>query len=198
MEKISFVEFKEFPKKEVNKQKLQPGKKYYIQDTSRRSDKFTTVFEGMFTQKNGDFNQFSNVNFVVNPFNQVGKPFGFNNKKGFKFMEVIDFEPTEFEKYNKKTTINELNQFISEKKAEPHIKTPTISFFGTDYRKATKRFNNRVTLKKPTSSKINRISSPSNSKSKSRSSKKNTSSSKKSSRSSSRKRTTSSNKNVYI
>lgn len=188
MVEISFAEFKELPKKDVNKQRLQPGKKYYIQDTSRRSDKFTTVFEGTFNQKNGDWNQFSNVNFVVNPFNQTDKPFGFNNKKGFKFMEVIDFEPTEFEKHNKKTTINELKHFIGEKKAEPYDKTPTISFFGKDYRKARNRFNNRFTIKKPSSS-------PSNSKS--RSSKK-TSSSKKSSRSSSRKRSTSSNKKIYI
>ena len=114
MEKISFVEFKEFPKKEVNKQKLQPGKKYYIQDTSRRSDKFTTVFEGTFNQKNGDWNLFSNVNFVVNPFNQTGKPHGFNNKKGFKFMEVIDFKPTEFEKHNKAT--NRFNNRFTIKK----------------------------------------------------------------------------------
>jgi hypothetical protein len=170
---------------------LQPGKKYYIQDTRRRSENFITVYKGTFTQKKGNKNEFSDVEFVVNPFNDVGKPFGFNNKRGFKFMEVGDFEPTEFEKHNKRTTINELNQFINEKKAEPHDKTPTISFFGKDYRKATKRFNNKYTLKNPTSSKINRITSSSNSKS--RSSRKKTSSG-----SSSRKRSTTSKKSVYI
>jgi hypothetical protein len=162
METISFAEFKELPKKNVDKKKLHPGKKYYIQDTSRRGENGITVFKGNFTRKNGDWNEFSNIDFVVNPFNQGGKPQSFSNKKGFKFTEVIDFEPTEFEFNNKNKTIHELNEFINEKRVEPHDNTPNISFIGKDYRKAKTRFYNTHTFKKPyTSNKINRITSSS-------------------------------------
>jgi hypothetical protein len=34
----------------------------------------------------GDEAQTENVEFIVNPFRNVGKPFGFNNKSGFKFL----------------------------------------------------------------------------------------------------------------
>jgi len=87
---ISFVEFKELPKKEViDKNDLKPLKKYYIQGTSRRDDNQKTVFTGVFTHQSKDgYNNFKNVEFLVNPFNSVGKPHGFNAKKGHKFMEV--------------------------------------------------------------------------------------------------------------
>ena len=178
MVEISFAEFKELPKKKVNKNSLQPGKKYYIINTSTRYEKTIPVLKGTFIQKVGDRYDFSDVEFVVNPFKEGGKPTGFYNRRELKFYEVI--EPGETEKNNKYTTINELNEFISEKRAEPHDITPTISFMGKDYRKAKKTFD--FTFKKPVSSKktsssskktsssskkttppskINRISSPS-------------------------------------
>jgi hypothetical protein len=157
MEKITFTEFKELPKKDVDKKKLVPGKKYYIQETKRTGENAgTTVFKGNFSRKNGDWNEFSNLEFLVNPFNKVVKPHSFSNKKGFKFTELI--EPGETEKNNKNKTILEMNEFINEKRVEPHDNTPNISFMGKDYRKAKTRFYNTHTFKKPnTSTKINRI-----------------------------------------
>jgi hypothetical protein len=173
MVEISFAEFKELPKKKVNKNSLQPGKKYYIINTSTRYEKTIPVLKGTFIQKVGDRYDFSDVEFVVNPFKEGGKPTGFYNRRELKFYEVI--EPGETEKNNKYTTINELNEFISEKRAEPHDITPTISFMGKDYRKAKKTFD--FTFKKPVSSK--KTSPPS--KKTSSSSKKTSSSSKKTS-----------------
>ena len=92
MVSITFAEFKEIPKREVNKQQLQSGKQYYIQDTTRKLEKLITVYKGTFTEKKGDMNNFTNVEFVVNPFKNAGKPLGFSNKKGFKFLEVLDSE----------------------------------------------------------------------------------------------------------
>jgi hypothetical protein len=89
---ISFAEFKELPKKEVKKNKLEPGKKYYIQDTTRKLDKYKTVYKGTFIEKRGDSNIFSEVEFVVAPFGMGGKPFGFNAKSGHKFLEIIESE----------------------------------------------------------------------------------------------------------
>ena len=89
---ISFAEFKELPKKEVKKNKLEPGKKYYIQDTTRKLDKYKTVYKGVFIEKKGDSNIFSEVEFVVAPFGMGGKPFGFNAKSGHKFLEIIESE----------------------------------------------------------------------------------------------------------
>jgi len=87
---ISFSEYKELPKKEINKKNnLTPGKKYYIQDTTRKIDKYKTVYKGVFIEKRGDSNIFSEVEFVVAPFGMGGKPFGFNAKSGHKFLEVI-------------------------------------------------------------------------------------------------------------
>lgn len=151
---ITFSEFKELPKKEINKKyNLIPGKKYYIQDTSRKLDKYKTVFTGSYThQKNGS-NYFDDVEFLVAPFGAVGKPHGFNAKTGSKFMEVIDFNPTELDFKNKNKTITELHEFIHEKKAEPHDKTPNISFMGEDYRKAKSTFYNKSSSKKSSSKK---------------------------------------------
>jgi len=166
MVEISFAEFKGFPKKQINKNSLQPGKKYYIINTSTRDEKFIPVFKGTFTQKVGDRYDFSDVEFVVNPFNEGGKPNGFYNRRELKFFEVI--EPGNFEINNKNKTILEMNEFINEKRAEPHDITPTISFMGKDYRKTKQNFYN--TFKKPSSkssSRINRITNSSNKSSKS-------------------------------
>ena len=61
MVSITFAEFKEIPKREVNKQQLQSGKQYYIQDTTRKLEHLITVYKGTFTEKKGDMNNFSNV-----------------------------------------------------------------------------------------------------------------------------------------
>ena len=157
MESITFEEFSKLPKKEVNKKSLKPGRNYYIQET-RGNPK--TVYKGTFSKTNesGDYNNFENVEFIVNPFRNVGKPFGFNNKSGFKFLEVM--EPTSKEKSIKNKTIKELNEFISMKKAEPVSITPEdYPYIGEDYRRTRNRFytTNNIT-------KTNRSSSPSNSK----------------------------------
>lgn len=150
---ISFSEFKELPKKEVNKKyNLIPGKKYYIQDTKRKNDNLKTVFVGSYTHQTNGTNYFDNVEFLVAPFGAVGKPIGFNAKSGSKFMEIIDFNPTELDFKNKNKTLTELHEFIHEKKAEPHDKTPTISFMGEDYRKAKSSFYNKPRSKSSRSS----------------------------------------------
>jgi hypothetical protein len=156
---ISFEEFEELAKLDADKKNLQPGKQYYIQDTSRRLKHLIKVYKGIFSEKKGDFNHFSNVEIVVNPVpHDTAKPFGFSNKSGFRFMEVIDFNPTELEINNKRTTMNELNEFIMEKKLEPHDKTPPISFMGQDYRTTRNKFYKR-TGNKSTSSGHSRSSS---------------------------------------
>jgi hypothetical protein len=138
MESITFEEFSQLPKKEVNKKSLKPGRNYYIQETK---GKHKTVYKGTFSKTNdkGDYNNFENVEFIVNPFRNSGRPFGFNNKSGFKFLEVM--EPTSKEKSIKNKTIKELNEFISEKKLEPEDIETNISFIGQDYRTARDRFN---------------------------------------------------------
>jgi hypothetical protein len=152
MESITFEEFSKLPKKEVNKKSLKPGRNYYIQETR---GKYKNVYKGTFSKTDdfGDYNNFENVEFIVNPFRNVGKPFGFNNKSGFKFLEVM--EPTSKEKSIKNKTIKELNEFISMKKAEPVSITPEdYPYIGVDYRRTRDRFNttNNVTKTKRTSS----------------------------------------------
>lgn len=150
--KISFEEFSELPKKSVGKRNLEPGKNYYIQESK---GKYKAVYKGTYLSMNdkGDYNRFENVEFVVNPFNNSATPFGFNNKSGFIFTEVM--EPTSKEKSMKNKTINELTEFISMKKAEPISITPEdYPYIGEDYRRIRDRFNttNNVTKTKRTSS----------------------------------------------
>lgn len=150
MDTITFEEFSKIPKRTVGKRTLEVGKDYYIQESM---GKRKTVYKGTFsgTNEHGDYNNFKNIEFVVNPFRKAGKPFGFNNKSGFKFLEVI--EPTSKEKSMKNKTIKELNEFISEQKMVPIDSTPGISFFGEDYRTARDSFNKRKTRRSSSSSK---------------------------------------------
>jgi len=150
MESITFEEFSKMPKKEVNKTRLKHGRNYYIQET-RGSTK--TVYKGTFigTNERGDYNNFENVEFVVNPHRHLGKPFGFNNRSGFKFLEIM--EPTSRERSIKNKTINELNEFISMKKAEPVSITPEdYPYIGEDYRRTRDRFNATKTKRSSSSS----------------------------------------------
>ena len=148
MDTITFEEFSKIPKRTVGKRTLEVGKDYYIQESR---GKRKTVYKGTFsgTNERGDYNNFQNIEFIVNPFKQVGKPFGFNNKNGFIFMDAM--EPTSKEKSMKNKTINELKEFISEKKMEPQDITPTISFIGQDYRTARDSFNKRKTRRSSSS-----------------------------------------------
>jgi hypothetical protein len=154
---ISFAEFKELPKKDADKNNLKPGKKYYIQGTRRKLDHLKEVYIGVYINQTHGFNNFRDVEFLVAPFGIGGKPSGFSAKSGHKFMEVIDFNPTELEFKNK--TLTELHEFIHLKKAEPHNITPPISFMGEDYRKAKKRFHHNSTSKKTSSNRSSKSSS---------------------------------------
>jgi len=98
MVEISFAEFKELPKKDVDKKTLVPGKKYYTINTASRNEKFIPVLKGTFTQKVGDRYDFSDVEFVVNPFDEGGKPNSFYNRRELKFFEVIERQKNILEK----------------------------------------------------------------------------------------------------
>jgi len=156
---ISFAEFEELPKKDADKNNLKPRKKYYIQDTRRKLDHLKQVYIGVYINQTNGYNNFRDVEFVVAPFGIGGKPRGFSAKSGYKFMEVIDFNPTELDFINKNRTLTELHEFIHVKKAEPHNSTPPISFMGEDYRKAKKRFHHNSTSKKTTSNRSSKSSS---------------------------------------
>ena len=146
MKEITIAQFNKLKKRgPFSSQGLIPGKWYYIYD-NRRSD--NPVYIGKYVEPVRYFNEnsvlynykFTNVSFLVKPSNIRNVPREiFGNVE--KYYEVID-EPTKLDIKNKKTTINEIHNFISEKKAEQHDSTPNISFFGKDYRKARNKFNN--------------------------------------------------------
>jgi len=109
---ITFAEYKQLPKREIkNKNNLSKDKKYYIEGTSRRDDKMKTVYIGIYRHNTDGYNHFDEVEYVVNPFHQVGKPHSFNAKSGHKFMEVIEIGPTESDYINKNRTLSELRDF---------------------------------------------------------------------------------------
>ena len=149
MEQIKIDEFNKLPKKgPITAKKLQPGKMYYIQERDAQP-KFKYVFIGRYMEPISNNNndkdvayKFEDVKFVVNPFKNIARPFGFIAKSN-TFFEVIDFNPTELDIENKKNNISELHEFITQKRVEPHDETPSISFMGEDYRKARDRFYNK-------------------------------------------------------
>ena len=118
---------------------------YYIHDT-RRND--NPVYIGTYVRPVYYYNDNStSVNYRFENVSYLVKPSDYRNAPGTTFGNVhkyyeIPMEPTSIDIKNKKTTINELHNFISEKKAEQHDSTPNISFFGKDYRKARNKFNN--------------------------------------------------------
>ena len=97
---ITFAEYKQLPKKAPSNN-LKEDKKYYIEGTSRRDDKMKTVYIGIYRRNRDGYNHFDEVEYVVNPFHQVGKPHGFDATSGHKFMEVIEIGPTESDYINK-------------------------------------------------------------------------------------------------
>lgn len=148
MKQIKIDEFNKLPKKgPIQAKNLQPGKMYYIQERDA-SPKYKYVFVGRYLQPidhNDDIGttyKFEDVKFVVNPFKNTARPFAFTPKNN-TFFEVIDFNPTELDFKNKNKTIGELSEFITQKRAEPHDETPSISFMGQDYRDARDSFYNK-------------------------------------------------------
>ena len=146
MKEITIAEFNKLKKRgPVSPQSLIPDKWYYIYDR-RRVD--NPVFIGKYFQQVKYFNEnsvsynyrFTNVSYLANTPKSGNKPKEvFGNIE--KYFEVIE-EPSKVDIKNKKQTINELNDFINEKKVEPHDTTPNISFFGKNYRKARNKFYN--------------------------------------------------------
>lgn len=146
MKEITLEAFKKLPKRgPYSGSSLKPGSMYYIHDT-RRND--NPVYIGTYVRPVYYYNDNStSVNYRFENVSYLVKPSDYRNAPGTTFGNVhkyyeIPMEPTSIDIKNKKTTINELHNFISEKKAEQHDSTPNISFFGKDYRKARNKFNN--------------------------------------------------------
>ena len=140
MKRISEQEFEKLPKKAPTVD-LKPGKLYYIRDTKASPLVLEDdVYIGKFLEKDGDYFKFEDIDVLVTRRrNTIGKPFSFKNIERYKFMEVIDDKPTSKDIQRKKENIEEIIEYIRLKRAEPH-ETPTVSFFGKDYRKAKERF----------------------------------------------------------
>lgn len=146
MKEITIAEFNKLKKRgPVSRESLIPGKWYYIYDR-RRVD--NPVYIGTYERPVKYFNEnsvtynyrFENVSYLVKPSNYRNEP-GTIFGNVHQYFEVIE-EPSKLDIKNKKTTLRELDDFINEKKAEPHDSSPNISFFGKDYRKARNKFHN--------------------------------------------------------
>lgn len=120
---------------------------YYIRDIRNKTN---PVFIGRYVKPVVYYNdnsvsynyRFEDVEYLVNPSKYKQNPSNiFGNVP--KYYEVLYPTPTKIDIKNKKSMMNELRDFISEKKAESHDETPTISFMGKDYRKVRDKFNNR-------------------------------------------------------
>jgi len=147
MKEITIAQFNKLAKRgPYSGSSLKPGAMYYIHDT-RRND--NPVYIGTYVRPVYYYNDnnSTSVNYRFENVSYLVKPSDYRNAPGTTFGNVhkyyeIPMEPSKIDIKNKKTTINELHNFISEKKAEPHDSTPNISFFGKDYRKARNKFNN--------------------------------------------------------
>jgi len=194
MKQITMLEFEKLPKKgPISGSSLEVDKLYYIRDIR---NKLNPVFIGRYVKPVVYYNdnsvsynyRFEDVECLVNPskYNQ-----NLRNTYGNieKYYEVLYPTPTKMDIKNKKSMMNELRDFISEKKAEPHDEIPTISFMGKDYRKVRDKFYNRSNHRSSLSS------SRSSRKRSSRSSSKPSSSKTRSSRKSSKR--SSSNRSYY-
>jgi hypothetical protein len=147
MSTISYDEFLLLPKKEPTK-KLIPGNQYYIRNGVRKRNDYIDVYVGTFDRmtsftkpdgKKNEYFQFTEVKYLVKPsWGGSVVPSGFA-KSGWIYTEVIPIEPTAEDIENKKVNIQELEEFIHERKALP-VETPAISFIGKDYRKAKRSF----------------------------------------------------------
>jgi len=140
MKRISEQEFEKLPKKAPTFD-LKPGKFYYIRNPKpqRLNPIDHDVYIGRFKEKNGDYFDFENIEILVSKHSNNIKPFSVKSE-AYIFMEVIDDKPTSKDIQRKKENIEEIIEYIRLKRAEPHDETPTVSFFGKDYRKAKERF----------------------------------------------------------
>jgi hypothetical protein len=148
MKEITIAEFEKLPKKgPISGKLLEVDKLYYIRDTRNKTN---PVFIGRYVKPVVYYNdnsvsynyRFEDVEYLVNPSKYKQNPSNiFGNVP--KYYEVLYPTPTKIDIKNKKSMMNELRDFISEKKAEPHDETPTISFMGKDYRKVRDKFYNR-------------------------------------------------------
>jgi hypothetical protein len=147
MSTISYDEFLLLPKKQPTKN-LIPGKQYYIRNGVRKRNDYIDVYVGTFDRttryvesngKKSEYFQFTEVKYLVKPsWGGSVVPSGFA-KSGWIYTEVIPIEPTEEDIENKKVNIEELEEFIDERKLLP-VETHAISFIGKDYRKAKRSF----------------------------------------------------------
>lgn len=148
MKEITIEEFYKLPKKAISSGRhLEVGKLYYIRDSR---NKLNPVYIGRYVKPFVYYNDnsvsynynFEDVKYLVNPSKYKQNPSNtFGNLP--QYFEVLDPTPTKLDIKNKKSMMKELRDFIYEKKAEPHDKTPNISFMGKDYRKVRDKFYNR-------------------------------------------------------
>ena len=88
-------------KKKINKLSSPPkkaeigmiaGKKYFIEDKTRRKNEYKVVYTGtyvgMTTIEKNRYLNFKEVNILVNPFNLAGTPSGFS-PSAYKFIEQL-------------------------------------------------------------------------------------------------------------
>jgi len=162
MKEITIAEFNKLPKKAISSGRyLEAGKLYYIRDLR---NKLNPVFIGRYLAPVKYLNdnsvlynyRFEDVKYLVNPSKYNQNPSTtFGNVP--QYFEVLDPTPTKTDIKNKNSMMNELNDFIHVKKAEPYDNTPNISFMGKDYRQKRRKFYKSSTSK-PSSS-ISSISS---------------------------------------
>jgi len=147
MKEITIAQFNKLAKRgPYSGSSLKPGAMYYIHDT-RRND--NPVYIGTYVQPIYYYNDgnSTSVNYRFKNVSYLVKPSDYRNEPGTTFGNVhkyyeIPMEPSKIDIKNKKTTLRELDDFINEKKAEPHDISPNISFFGKNYRKARNKFYN--------------------------------------------------------
>lgn len=148
---ISYEEYNELigKHKGVKRNRMRPGCYYYIEDTSRKEYQYRDVYHGKFLRINNqqELNNkkdklvrvFEDVEYVVNPFDREGVPFGF---AGREFKYILDnSRPCEEDVINKKNTMAELKTDLDELRIRPVEENETnITFIGEDYREANRQF----------------------------------------------------------
>jgi len=142
MTTITYDEFLKLPMG-IRTKDLIPGIKYYIRNGVRRTKKQIDVYLGVFRNEDQDDKifYFDDVKQIVKPIG-TSKASGFG-RSGWIYTEALPTSPTEEDREKKNLTIKELNDFIQEKRAEPHDEPPSVSFAGEDYREAKKTFKNK-------------------------------------------------------
>ena len=148
---ISYEEFKNITKKNIRGKDLKKNNLYYIDFIN---DNDHTIYSGIVERHIERSNptlsnsvEFKNVNIVThtNPYYISTPNFSMsaseNEDNELKFYELV--EPLAQDLENKKNNIQDLNQFILEKKAEP-VNDSNVSFIGEDYRESRRNFENET------------------------------------------------------